>query len=130
MKNILVVDDNKINLAMARKVLCDDYKVTAVMHGLQAVNFLKDNDCDIVLLDINMPDMDGFEVLEKIREMEHCQNLPVIFLTADSDSETETRCLKAGAIDFIKKPFVPEVVLSRISRAASRTASATGSSFW
>ncbi|MGN1119977.1 MAG: diguanylate cyclase domain-containing protein, partial [Oscillospiraceae bacterium] len=116
MKNILVVDDNKLNLATARKVLCDDYKVTAVMHGAQALSFLQANDCDIVLLDINMPEMDGFEVLKKIREIEKCRELPVIFLTADNDSETETRCFNAGALDYIAKPFVPEVMLSRIGR--------------
>ena len=93
MKNILVVDDNKFNLTAAKKVLCDDYKVTAVMRGAQALTFLEGNDCDIVLLDINMPEMDGFEVLERIRGIERCRNLPVIFLTADDDSETETPCL-------------------------------------
>lgn len=117
MKNILVVDDDKLNLTAAKRVLCSNYKVTAVMHGTQAVSYLNENNCDIVLLDINMPDMDGFEVLEKIRKIERCHNLPVIFLTADSDSKTESRCFNSGAVDFIAKPFVPEVMLSRIGRA-------------
>lgn len=117
MKNILVIDDNKINLATARKVLSDEYKVIPVIRGEQALTYLKNGDCDIILLDINMPEMDGFEVLKRIREMEHCKNTPVIFLTADDDSETETRCFKEGAIDFIAKPFVPEVMRSRIGRA-------------
>ena len=116
MKNILVVDDNKINLATARNVLSNEYKVIPVMKGSQALAFLEHGDCDIILLDINMPEMDGFEVLQKIREMENCKNIPVIFLTADNDTETETRCFKEGAIDFIAKPFVPEVMLSRIGR--------------
>ncbi len=117
MKKILVVDDNKINLATARNVLSGYYKVTAVLQGSQAVAFLENNDCDIVLLDINMPETDGFEVLAMIRGIERCRDIPVIFLTADSDSETETRCFKAGAVDFIAKPFVPEVMLSRVGRA-------------
>ena len=117
MKNILVVDDDKINLATARRVLCDEYKVIPVMRGAQALSYLESGDCDIILLDINMPEMDGFEVLEKIREREDCKNIPVIFLTADSDTETETRCFEEGAIDFIAKPFVPEVMRSRIGRA-------------
>lgn len=116
MKNILVIDDNKVNLTAARKVLSGEYKVTAVLHGEQGLTFLESSDCDMVLLDINMPDMDGFEVLERIRGIERCCELPVIFLTADSDSETETRCFEAGAVDFIAKPFVPEVMLSRIGR--------------
>ncbi|MGN1415511.1 MAG: diguanylate cyclase domain-containing protein [Oscillospiraceae bacterium] len=116
MKNILIVDDNKLNLTAARKVLSGDYKVIPVMRGAQALTYLESGECDIILLDINMPEMDGFEVLAKIREMEKGKNIPVIFLTADSDSETETRCFKEGAIDFIAKPFVPEVMLSRIGR--------------
>lgn len=116
MKSILVVDDDKMNLATARKVLSEDYKVIPAVRGEQALSFLKNGICDIILLDINMPDMDGFQVLNKIREMEHCQNIPVIFLTADNDTDTETRCFKEGAIDFIAKPFVPAVMRSRIDR--------------
>lgn len=119
MKNILVVDDDKLNLATARKVLSEDYKVIPVVRGEQALSYLKNGTCDIdiILLDINMPEMDGFQVFYKIREMEHCQNIPVIFLTADDDTETETRCFKEGAVDFITKPFVPAVMRSRIGRA-------------
>ena len=116
MKNILIVDDNKLNLASARRVLSNDYKVIPVMRGEQALTYLENGECDIILLDINMPDMDGFEVLSRIRQTERGKNIPVIFLTADNDSETETRCFNEGAIDFIAKPFVPEVMLSRIGR--------------
>ena len=116
MKTILVVDDNKMNLMTAKKVLNDEYKVIPVMKGQQALTYLENSECDVILLDINMPEMDGFEVLEKIHGMEKCRNIPVIFLTADNDSETETRCFREGAIDFIAKPFVPEVMLSRIGR--------------
>lgn len=117
MKNILIIDDDKMNLATARKVLKDEYKIIPVIKGTQALTYLENGECDIILLDINMPEMDGFEVLKKIREMEHCKNIPVIFLTADNDSETETRCFKEGAIDFIAKPFVPAVMRSRVGRA-------------
>ena len=116
MKTILIIDDNKLNLSTARTVLSSEYRVVPVMRGQQALTFLADNACDLVLLDINMPEMDGFEVLENIRKIEHCRNLPVIFLTADSDVGTETRCFEAGAIDFIAKPFVPDVMRSRVSR--------------
>ncbi|MGN0400807.1 MAG: diguanylate cyclase domain-containing protein [Acetatifactor sp.] len=116
MKHILVVDDNKINLASARHVLNDVYKVTAVTMGVQALKFLEDNDCDLILLDINMPEMDGFEVMERIRRNDRWKEIPIIFLTADNDAETENRCLEAGALDFIAKPFVPAVMMSRIGR--------------
>lgn len=88
MKSILIIDDNKVNLATARMVLRDEYKIIPVTSGVQALIYLEKNDCDIILLDINMPEMDGFETLKKIRAMQHCQNIPVIFLTADSDAET------------------------------------------
>ena len=116
MKHILIVDDNKANLASARVVLSDTYKITAVTMGSQALKFLENNTCDLILLDINMPEMDGFEVLEKIRGIEKCEMLPIIFLTADNDPETENRCLEAGALDFIAKPFVASVMRLRIGR--------------
>lgn len=117
MKNILIIDDDKLNLATARKVLSDEYKVIPAIKGTQALTYLESGDCDMILLDINMPEMDGFEVLKRIRKTEHCKDIPVIFLTADNDSETETRCFKEGAIDYITKPFVPEVMRSRVGRA-------------
>ncbi len=116
MKHILIVDDNKTNLASARAVLNGVYKVTAVTSGAQALKFLEVNSCDLILLDIKMPEMDGFEVMKRIGENEACGDIPIIFLTADNDAETESRCLETGAVDFIAKPFVPAVMMSRISR--------------
>lgn len=116
MKHILIVDDNKSNLAAAKTVLCDSYKITAVTMGQQALKFLENNTCDLILLDINMPEMDGFEVMEKIKANEQRSSIPIIFLTADDDAETENRCLEAGAMDFIAKPFVPSVMRLRIGR--------------
>ncbi len=116
MKHILIVDDNKTSLSTAKSTLNDAYKVTAVTSGAQALRFLEKKQCDIILLDINMPEMDGFEVMKKIRENSDRADIPIIFLTADNDAETESRCLEAGAVDFIAKPFVPVVMMSRISR--------------
>lgn len=116
MRTILIVDDNKLNLATARTVLSKEYKVIPVMKGQQALTYLENGACDLILLDIKMPEMDGFEVLSRIRGMEQCRSIPVIFLTADNDPETEARCFSEGAVDFITKPFVPEVMLSQISR--------------
>ena len=67
-------------------------------------------------MDIQMPDMDGFETYERIRELRLNRSVPVIFLTADVDVDSEIKGLKMGAVDFIKKPFVPEVMLNRIHR--------------
>ncbi len=116
MKHVLIVDDNKMNLVSAKNALADDYKVTAVTSGVQALKFLENNLPDLILLDINMPEMDGYEVMQKISRREEWSNIPIVFLTADTESETESRCLEAGAMDFIAKPFVPVVMRSRIAR--------------
>lgn len=116
MKHILIVDDNKVNLVSARTVLSDLYKVTAVTMGTQALKFLENNQVDLVLLDKNMPEMDGLEVMSRLRSNEKTREIPVVILTAEGDSGTEARCIEAGAVDFIAKPFVPGVMLSRIGR--------------
>lgn len=114
MENILVVDDNITNLKMAENALKDYYKVTLLTSGMQALNFLKKKVPDLILLDINMPTMDGFSVNQKIRENESIKQVPVIFMTANDDAETEIRALSEGVVDFIRKPFVPQIMLSRI----------------
>lgn len=78
------------------------------------MKFLSKNKPDLILLDINMPDMDGYETLIKIRENSELDNVPVIFLTALSDSESEVRGIELGAVDFIIKPFIPQTMLSRV----------------
>ncbi len=113
MKHILVVDDNKVSLSSAKSALNDIYKVIAVTSGAQALKFLEKNSCDLILLDINMPEMDGFEVMARIHENKERSGIPVIFLTADSDAETEKRCLDEGAMDFIPASNEPSAVLAR-----------------
>lgn len=116
MYHILIVDDSKTSLAAAKNVLSDLFKVTAVTSGSQALKFLQNNTCDLILLDINMPDMDGFDVMERIRGNPERKDIPIIFLTADNDPKTESLCLEKGAMDFITKPFVVNVMISRICR--------------
>ena len=115
MKTILIVDDNTSNLA-ARRLLQDTYRVVPVTKGQQALTYLESGTCDLILLDLNIPDMDGFELMDRIHGTERCRSLPVVCLTANSNAEIETRCFRKGALDFIAKPFVPEVMLSRIGR--------------
>lgn len=116
MKHILIVDDNKSNLVMAKQELSEEYLITPVTSGMQALQFLEKKYTDLILLDINMPEMDGRETMRRIREREEWKHIPIIFLTADSTPETEAQCLSDGADDFIAKPFVPQVMKSRISR--------------
>lgn len=116
MKSILVVDDSVENLKFAESVLKDTYKLILIKSGEKALTYLTNNPVDLVLLDIMMPGMNGFEVYSKIRELEINYNVPVIFLTADTDTDSEIKGLKMGAVDFIKKPFVPEIIINRINR--------------
>ena len=114
--HVVVVDDIKANLLAAGRILSDNgMDVTCVTSGEKLLEFVKDNRPDIILLDILMPDMDGFTTLSKLREMEEgSDEIPVIFLTGSEDFRTETKGLKLGAMDFIKKPFDPEVLTLRV----------------
>lgn len=117
MKNIiLVVDDDKTNLALAQKILGSQYRIAASTSGAAALKYLESHRPDLILLDINMPEMDGFEVMECLRSDINTEMIPVIFLTADSLAETEIKCFQMGAMDFVTKPFVPDILLSRVSK--------------
>lgn len=112
---VLVVDDDSSNLRMASHILSEEsMRVSCMKSGEDAIKFLRDNRPDLILLDIHMSGMNGFETIAKIKKNEDTADIPVIFLTADDDSNAETRGLEAGAMDFIKKPFVPEVLLLRV----------------
>ncbi|MFA7431930.1 MAG: EAL domain-containing protein, partial [Rhodospirillaceae bacterium] len=112
---ILVVDDNPANVALLRAMLeADGYtNVTSATRPEQALELAAGKVFDLVLLDINMPDMDGFQVMEKLRDRVEAY-LPVIVLTAQSDPETRMKALGAGARDFLTKPFDRLEVLHRI----------------
>ena len=115
MKRIIAVDDNVTTLKMVERVLKDNYKLVLVKSGEKALAYLKDNLVDLILLDIVMPEMDGFEVFENIKKLDNANNsAPVVFLTADTEVGSELKGLNMGAMDFIKKPFIPEVMLNRI----------------
>ena len=113
---LLVVDDDRMNLMLAQRLLGVRYEVQCESSGMDALDYLKKYTPDLILLDLHMPEMSGLQVLEKIQGMERVSDVPVIFLTADSDRQTEAELFKAGAMDYIQKPFVAEVVIRRISR--------------
>lgn len=115
-KIILVVDDDKMNLVVAQKLLAEEYRVAAVNSGELAFRYLAKNEPDLVLLDIQMPEMDGFEVMQKLQADDVWSKIPVIFLTADRTEKTEETCFQMGAVDYIGKPFVPAIMLQRVRR--------------
>lgn len=116
---ILVIDDDRMNLKLAEHMLAPFYNVVTSLSYKDALDYLSKELPALALLDVHMPVMNGFELLAEIRKIKDCDDLPVIFLTADSDRETEIRVFKEGGLDYIQKPFVPEVVLERIKRILS-----------
>ena len=115
MKHILVVDDVPSNLKFAEQLLDGKFKLIFAVSGAQALKYLRKNVPDLILLDINMPEMDGYETIQNIKEIPGAVKIPVIFLTSESDNSSEIKCFQLGAVDFIRKPFVTEIMLSRIS---------------
>lgn len=113
---VLVVDDSKLMVSMARRILEKDstLAVASVNSGEECLELLKTYKPDLILLDIVMTGKDGFEVLHEIKANPKTNDIPVIFLTGDEHGESEIRGLKEGAVDFITKPFVPEVLLQRV----------------
>lgn len=114
--SVLVVDDIAANRKLAGRILADEFAVDSVSSGEEAVDFLTRNIPDLVLLDIYMDGIDGFEVLAQMQAHMATAEVPVIFLTADDDHEVEIRGLKAGAEDFITKPFIPAIMQERVRR--------------
>ncbi|MBF0292626.1 MAG: response regulator [Nitrospinae bacterium] len=117
MHNILVVDDDPniallVHMTLAKK---PDYKVTIANSGQDALDIIAQNVPDLVLLDIMMPDMDGFEVCRKIKQGEKTKFLPVIMVSAKSELRDKLHGMDIGANDYITKPFNPEELLARVS---------------
>lgn len=109
MKTILVVDDDAMNLKMAEFILKQkDYGVIKALSGMEALEILQNEEVDLILLDIEMPVMGGFQTYEKIRENPASQNIPVAFLSASSEEEVIEKAFHMGAVDYIKKPFMPK----------------------
>lgn len=119
-KKILVVDDDAMNLRMAEFILGNgNYEVCKKESGMECLSYLETERPDLILLDIEMPVMNGIKTFEVIRENEELADIPVIFLTASADSETVLEAGRLGAMDYVKKPFLPEDLLSRVEKVLS-----------
>ena len=124
-RRILVVDDEERMVRFIRLNLeHDGFQVSEAFNGKQAVQRLRDVNPDLILLDVMMPDLDGFEVLEMVREI---SNVPVIMLTAKGEEDDRVRGLEKGADDYVTKPFSPRELVSRVRAVLRRTEGATGS---
>ena len=114
MKHILLVDDVSTNLKCVSLILKNKYNLTMVKSGREALECLQTAIPDLILLDIHMQDMDGYEVMEHMKENPETANIPVILLTADAEQDSEKRGKALGAVDFIRKPFEPQILLDSI----------------
>ncbi|MBP3231840.1 MAG: response regulator [Anaerovibrio sp.] len=118
MKKILVVDDNVVNLKVVDKFLKvnEDYKPVLIPNGKKALQFLEKNTPDLILLDVLMPEMDGFQVLEEIKKMPTAEGVPVLFLTADEDAALQEKVKSAGGNGLLKKPFNKDDLLNMVNQ--------------
>ena len=112
---VMIVDDNIVNLQVARKALSDIYSIIPVTSGQAAIDHLAKALPSLILLDINMPEMDGFETIRRIKENENTREIPVIFLTALDDNVSELEGLRLGAVDYITKPFSIPLLVQRVN---------------
>lgn len=111
---ILVVDDTPANLSLLTHLLNEKYRVKLANKGLKALEFANTMPPDLILLDIMMPEMDGYEVCRRLKANEKTKDIPIIFLTAKNEIEDEELGFLLGAVDFIHKPISPPIVLARI----------------
>ena len=114
MEKVLIIDDNGINLRTAKEALDNYYEVITVNSCKMALRYLEQHTPDIILLDIQMPEIDGFETMAAIRSLPQTEDTPIIFLTAQNNIDDEIRGLELGAVDYIHKPFQPQIMRMRI----------------
>ena len=115
METIIVVDDSRVFLHRARKALEDKYQVLTTLSAVKMFELIAEVTPDLILLDIHMPEMDGFAVIEKLKKDERTARIPVVFLTSSTDEAIEARGFELGAVDYVTKPFSSAVLLNRIA---------------
>lgn len=111
---LLLIDDQPTNIQVLYRVFADDYQVFMATSGAQALQTARQEDPDVILLDVMMPDMDGYEVCQQLKQDGATRDIPILFVTAHHEAREETRGLSVGAVDFITKPINPAVVRARV----------------
>jgi len=113
--NILIIDDITENIQVAMNILKEEnYSFSFATSGKEALDLLKSSHFDLILLDIMMPEMDGYTVCKKIKSAKELEDIPIIFLTAKSDIDSISKGFKSGGVDYIIKPFHPEELIARV----------------
>lgn len=118
-KVVLIVDDTATNLAVLTGILKESYQLRAAKNGALALKIAHaPRPPDVILLDVEMPDMDGYEVCERLKSDDATRTIPIIFVTGHTDPEQQARGMALGAIGYISKPVEPAVVLEMVAQAA------------
>ena len=115
-KKIVAVDDSALILKMLDKVLGKKYELYAFSDGNRAFEFLRKKTPDLIILDIHMPGINGFDMIWKIKQMDNLTNVPVIFLTSNSDKEHVLKAMAAGAKDYALKPIDEDILLKKVDK--------------
>lgn len=113
-QKILIVDDERFNLNILVDILKPDYNIIVAKNGKQAIVRAMSNLPDMILLDIVMPEMDGFEVCKNLKENEQTKDIPIIFISALGETQKKVKCFSLGGVDYITKPFRAGEVLARV----------------
>lgn len=113
-QRILIVDDCSLNIRTLKAVLCNDYEVSVACNGKEALAVIRKEMPDLILLDILMPEMDGYEVCRELQKDEKTRDIPIIFLTVLEDEGNEAYGLELGALDYIRKPFSTPIVRAKV----------------
>ncbi|MDR0858319.1 MAG: response regulator [Oscillospiraceae bacterium] len=113
-KTVCIVDDNQTNLLMGQKAIEDSYRVFTLSGAAKLFKMLEKITPDLILLDVDMPEMDGYETLHALKKDQRYNSIPVVFLTAQNDEAAEIKGLTLGAVDYIKKPFSAPVMRKRV----------------
>ncbi|NOQ31021.1 MAG: response regulator [Helicobacteraceae bacterium] len=113
---ILIVDDQKTNIEMVKAILDDEeYQIAEATSGKMTLEITFNKKIDLILLDINMPEMDGFEVCERLKKDNNTKDIPIIFLSGDTSSEAITKAFSLGGVDYIRKPFNSLELIARVN---------------
>ena len=118
-QKIIIVDDNMANLTMGRDILKTFYDITPVTSALKLFEIIEKIKPDLILLDVEMPEMDGYQTIKKLKTDKNLKDIPVFFITAKSDETSELQGFDLGAADYISKPFSAPLLLKRISNILS-----------
>lgn len=114
-QRVLIVDDTSANIRILNDLLKDDYRISVAMNGPDALELAEsDNRPDLIMLDIMMPEMDGYDVCRRLKENDRTRKIPVLFVTAMGEDDDETKGLNLGAVDYITKPISPTIVKARV----------------